>query len=105
MIEALRGARGRGRPHDAAGHQCAGSVRAVLREQGHLRNLDSWIEQPRPLRRPLPQPIAVMPPIARTGTSKPTPFITTWSGDWKCGCGSNNKLWDNCVCGQPSPCR
>lgn len=27
------------------------------------------------------------------------------SGDWRCSCGSTLKLWDNCACGQPSPCR
>eukprot|EP00887_Chlorella_sp_A99_P004904 scaffold4.g4904.t1 len=42
---------------------------------------------------------------ARAASKGKEPAIITWSGDWKCGCGSQNKLWDNCVCGQPSPCR
>ena len=32
--------------------------------------------------------------------------IVTWNGDWRCACGSQNKLWDSCsTCGQSSPCR
>ncbi|KAL4858921.1 hypothetical protein ACK3TF_001293 [Chlorella vulgaris] len=42
-------------------------------------------------------------PLARP--AKAQPAIVSWSGDWRCGCGSSNKLWDTCVCGQASPCR
>ena len=45
-------------------------------------------------------------PLVRSGTSRGTAAIVTWSGDWKCGCGTSNKLWDTCPsCGQASPCR
>ena len=33
------------------------------------------------------------------------PIARCRSGDWRCSCGSTLKLWDNCACGQPSPCR
>ncbi|EFN55227.1 hypothetical protein CHLNCDRAFT_134489 [Chlorella variabilis] len=37
--------------------------------------------------------------------AKGTMAVIGWNGDWRCSCGSTNKLWDTCVCSQPSPCR
>lgn len=33
------------------------------------------------------------------------PCIVSWAGHWQCTCGSTQKLWANCSCGQPAPCR
>lgn len=48
---------------------------------------------------------AAMPVVARSGAARGTMAIIGWNGDWRCSCGSTNKLWDTCTCGQPSPCR
>ncbi|KAK9867624.1 hypothetical protein WJX84_000248 [Apatococcus fuscideae] len=31
--------------------------------------------------------------------------IVSYYGDWLCNCGTKNRLWDACACGQANPCR
>ena len=31
--------------------------------------------------------------------------IVSYFGDWICECGTQNRLWDTCECGQAGPCR
>ncbi|KAK9864724.1 hypothetical protein WJX84_007033 [Apatococcus fuscideae] len=40
----------------------------------------------------------VMPPKDQTR-------IVSYYGDWLCNCGTKNRLWDACACGQANPCR
>ena len=38
-------------------------------------------------------------------TTVPQVRIVTYTGDWMCTCGQQNRLWDACDCGKGGPCR
>ena len=101
----LGGAHGPSMPAHMGTACCATSVEspcaAAVAERPGLFRRRAGETAPRGRQRAWP----MAPPRAASAKAGREPYISSWQGDWKCGCGSQNKLWDACVCGQASPCR